>query len=106
MSTTAQQTVNWGGHTFTVYLPSTSWNDASGVYIFAGKNSSGRWVAYYVGQAKSFKDRLTNHERWAEAKRLGATHIHAKSVARQADRGSIESQLIATYRPPLNTQGK
>ena len=54
--------VNWLTYEFDVYPPNTTWNDVPGIYIFAGLNAAGRWRAYYIGQAKSFKDRLSNHD--------------------------------------------
>lgn len=99
-------TVNWQSHTFTVYAPNTTWNDVGGVYIFAGQNSNNQWVALYIGKAESFKNRIPNHERWAEAVRLGATHIHAMAIAQEASPVQIESSLIQAFQPRLNTQQK
>ena len=102
------QIVSWGGYDFTCYDPAqTSWNDVAGVYIFAGMSTDGRWwQAKYVGQTKSFKIRLgpesNNHERWQEARRLGATHIHARVVRNEVERRSLEVMLIESYNPPMN----
>ena len=98
--------VNWGGYTFKVCTPEADWKDIGGVYVFAGKNSKGSWVAKYIGKAKSFADRLPGHERWDEAVKLGATHIHARAVSKEADRDKIEGELIKKYQPPLNVQKK
>ena len=98
--------VNWLTYEFDVYPPNTTWNDVPGIYIFAGLNAAGRWRAYYIGQAKSFKDRLSNHDQWDAAVRLGATHIHARVVQQQADRDRIEAELIGAYQPTLNVQLK
>lgn len=98
--------VAWGQYSFTSYDPgTTTWNDVAGIYIFA-RPFLGQWQAIYVGQASSFKDRLGNHERWTEALRRGATHIHALIVPLQASRNNIEQSLIQTYQPPLNQQLK
>jgi excinuclease UvrABC nuclease subunit len=98
--------INWLTYGFDVYAPNTKWNDVPGIYIFAGPNASGRWRAYYIGQAASFKDRLADHENWNEAVRLGATHIHARVVQQQASRDTIEAELIEAYQPALNVQLK
>ena len=45
-------------YTYTVYDIDTSWNDVAGNYIYAGRTTNG-WKAAYIGQAKSFKERLT-----------------------------------------------
>lgn len=96
-------TVNWSGYGFGVYQKNTSWSTRAGVYIFCGLNERGLWRPYYIGQADSFIGRLPNHERWAEAVRLGATHVHARVVPLAATRDAVEKELIRTYSPKLNT---
>jgi hypothetical protein len=96
--------VTWGGHTFTIHtMEGTTWNDVGGVYVFAGPTSGNVWKAYYIGITESFQNRHPNHERWEEAKRLGATHVHARAEAQAASREAIEKALIGTFQPPLNT---
>lgn len=95
---------DWSGYSFTIYDPATGWNAKGGVYISAGLAPNGRWNGYYIGITDNFQSRLPNHERWAEAVRLGATHVHALVVRLQASREAIERQLIAAHGPPLNTQ--
>jgi len=99
-------TINWGGYTFTIYSPNSNWSNTSGIYIFAGQNGNGQWVALYIGQASSFADRFSNHEKWAPAVRHGATHVHAMTASKQSDRDQIESDLIKRYQPRLNDQLK
>ena len=100
--------VSWGGYDFTSYDPTqTNWNDVPGVYIFAGTSADGRWWrAMYVGQTSSFRTRLgpanSSHERWQEARRQGASHVHARVVQNEIERRSLESMLIETYNPPMN----
>lgn len=97
-------TCTWGGYEFMMYeMATTTWNDVGGIYIFAGPAQNGRWNAYYIGKCDSFKNRCPNHERWNEAIRLGATHVHALVVPLEANRQAIEQQLIAACQPPLNT---
>ena len=97
-------TVSWGGYGFTVYDPAqTTWNDVPGVYIFAGLGTDLRWwYANYIGQTTSFSNRLPNHDKWQEAARQGATHIHARVVQDEYQRIAIESALIQSYQPSLN----
>lgn len=97
-------TVTWLTYEFTVYPPDTSWNDVAGVYIFCGVNPQNQWVALYVGQADSFRNRIPSHEQWSPAARLGATHVHARVVSQAATRDTIEAELIRSYQPRLNTQ--
>ena len=99
-------TCNWNGYNFEIYPPNTQWNDVGGVYVFAGQAPNGRWNAYYIGKCDSFRNRLPNHERWNEAVRLGATHIHAMTVSQEATRQAIEEALIQWAQPTLNTQKK
>lgn len=94
--------VNWNGNNFTIYTEDTTWNDVGGVYIFSGARNNS-WVALYIGLTESFQNRHPNHERWEEAKRNGATHIHAMVVRDAATREVIEKALIGHFQPPLNT---
>jgi len=95
----------WGQHSFEIHLPTVSWSDVAGIYIFAKPSQQlNQWIALYIGQAASLKDRLSNHERWNDALRLGATHVHALVVPLQANRDGIEQSLIRTYQPNLNQQ--
>ena len=97
-------TVTWLSYEFTVYPHGSTWNAVGGVYIFAGITPQNQWRAYYIGQAESFQERILDHERWAEAARLGATHVHARAVPQAATRASIEAELIQRFQPPLNSQ--
>ena len=98
----------WLDHEFHVYDHDASWNAASGIYIFAGPQKDWRgalrWRALYIGKADNFSVRLSNHERWQEAKRLGATHVHARVVKGVLQRSIIEEELIKAFQPPLNIQ--
>lgn len=105
------QTVKWLSYDFGVYDDKTTWNNVAGIYIFCKIvkiNQQEFWKALYIGQADSFEKRLrlTSHEQWIPAVRLGATHIHAMAVPLQANRDLIEKQLIQTFDPPLNVQLK
>lgn len=99
------ETCNWNGYSFGIYNPGGNWNDTPGLYIFAYRGTDGLWRALYIGQTESFRARLPNHERWADAVRYGATHIHAMTETNAVRRSMIERQLIAVYRPPLNEIG-
>lgn len=98
--------VSWSGHQFEVCDKNANWKDVPGIYIFTGLNAAGLWRPFYIGQAASFSDRIPNHETWASAVRLGATHVHAMVVQQAATRDSIETQLIQAYQPTLNVQLK
>lgn len=97
-------TVQWSSHTFTIYPGHTKWNNVAGIYIFTGMNQNRQWVPLYIGQCDSFQDRIPSHEQWKPAQTCGATHIHAMTVPRAADRDAIEAELIKMYQPRLNSQ--
>ena len=99
-------TATWGSYTFNVHTPIANFLDVAGIYIFAGLNQKNLWVPLYVGQAASLSNRLSGHEKWPQAVRLGATHIHAMAVQRQADRDHVEEHLIKRWQPTLNSQLK
>lgn len=98
--------VSWLSHEFSVNQHGANWNNVGGVYIFAGVTPQNQWKAYYIGKADSFQSRIPSHERWDEAVRLGATHVHAKAVSQEAARVQVETELIQAYQPSLNTQLK
>jgi excinuclease UvrABC nuclease subunit len=99
-------TVNWSGYQFNVYTENTDWHDVGGIYIFAGLNQQKQWVALYIGQADSFRNRIPSHEQLNPSGRLGATHIHALVVPSQIQRDAIERLLIQNHQPHLNVQHK
>ena len=94
----------WLSHEFSIHSYEEQWNNASGIYIFAGVDSQGRWEPLYIGQADSFQDRIPSHEQWEPAVELGATHVHAMVVPLEYSRGLVERELIQAYQPPLNVQ--
>jgi hypothetical protein len=99
--------VRWHVYDFIVYDPKdTKWNDIGGVYIFTGPNVLGKWMALYIGETGCFMTRMPRHDRWSEAVRLGATHVHALVASPEANRVWIQDELIRLFQPPLNTQGR
>ncbi|MFO0823185.1 MAG: hypothetical protein U0792_08700 [Gemmataceae bacterium] len=97
--------VSWQSYDMIVYDPQNNitWNRVAGVYVFCGLNRNNQWVALYIGQTNCFAERMPTHERWQEAVRRGATHVHAMTVPLAANRDRIEEELIRVYQPPLNT---
>lgn len=73
-----------------------------GVYMFVHLANQ-TWVPLYVGIADNLVDRLTGHERWAEARALGATHLVVQGLAALDARQKAERDLIGYWNPPLNT---
>ena len=100
-------TARWLDHDFTVYGHGEDWSEVAGLYIFAALDPAAEaWLPLWIGQALSFAERLPNHERWPEAKILGATHIHARVEPDESRRLALEAQLIRHYQPHLNVQSK
>ena len=98
-------TCNWDDVQFNIYDPAVDWNDCPGVYIFTYKDhASGIWIAVYIGETGSFRNRIPGHDRWADARRKGATHIHARVVEGHQERIDLEHRLIGRFGPPLNFQ--
>jgi excinuclease UvrABC nuclease subunit len=96
--------VTWLTYEFDVNQHSANWSAVGGVYIFCYITPQNQWRALYVGQAESLAERIPTHERWQEAVRLGATHVHARAVQAAATRDAIEQELIQAYQPQLNVQ--
>ncbi len=103
--------VNWKGisgqiYSYTVHSLNERWYNEPGNYLFAKQVTGGGWVAVYIGETSSLKDRLapfSNHEKGASAHRNGVTHIHAhRSSDQQQIRRSEEADLVNNYRPVCN----
>jgi hypothetical protein len=104
-------TCNWplgNGQTLEcqIYDFNATWYKVAGLYIFAYPTDQTHWHALYVGQTDDFSSRIPSHERWNEAVRLGATHIHAVVVPQAATRDKLEKILIQTLQPPMNVQAR
>jgi hypothetical protein len=77
--------------------------DVAGNYAFLKQLQNGNWLPVYIGQADSLRNRLPNHERWADAIRAGATLVVAHTTpAGEQVRLSEEQDLIAKWNPVLN----
>jgi hypothetical protein len=75
-------------------------------YIMVRREFDGRRAALYIGQSGDLSDRLPNHEKFAEAQRLGANELHLHFLANSsAERFRIETDLRNGHNPPLNDQG-
>jgi hypothetical protein len=90
--------------TFTIFdHDATKWKTVGGLYIFA-RAAGDRWDPLYVGKTENFCTRIPSHERWDEARRLGATRVHALVVPLEANRVRLEAALIGLLKPPMNEQ--
>lgn len=91
------------GADYWVYPINTTFKDEPGNYIYAKRNSVGKWQAVYIGQTSSLSQRLASHEKEHSIIRSGgATHILAHLSTNALTRRMEESDLIRNYRPPFN----
>lgn len=90
--------------TFAIYdHDATQWLTVGGLFIFARAAGEG-WDPLYVGKTENFRTGIPSHERWDEACRLGATHVHALVVPLEANRAKLQAALVAQLKPPINEQ--
>ncbi len=81
-----------------------TFKDEGGNYMFVKQIPNGNYLPVYIGQADSLRKRLSNHERFDEAKRLGATIVMTHTTpAGEAARLAEEADLIAYWQSALNT---
>lgn len=81
----------------------------AGVYIFCSALANNHWLALYVGQSESFKDRLTDnlrqHHRLNAIIQHGASHVCVLPVSGGlALRCAIETDLRRILDPICNRQ--
>ena len=101
--------IDWTGNSGTYrywFVTDTSTLVAEGGnYAFVKRLPNGNFLPLYFGQADNLRARMPNHERWDEAKRMGATHVMAHTTpAGETARLSEERDLIQRWDPPLNVQ--
>lgn len=77
--------------------------DTGGIYVFVRRRFFFFLQPLYVGQAKSFRERLLGHEKWPIAfYKHGATERHVLRVVAASDRDAIEEDLIRGIKPFMN----
>jgi hypothetical protein len=97
------ETCTWtgaSGKNYTYYIwPRHPNIDAGqmGNYIYAKKNSEGRWVPVYIGQGDLSVRSTKDHHRTECIDKKGATHIHMHLNSREPDRLSEERDLLERY---------
>jgi hypothetical protein len=92
---------------FHIYSYADDWNYVGGIYMMCKFDPYlNGWLPAYIGQAKSFRDRIPNHEEWKPSVRLGAQRVLAVVESSQNKRDALEQILIQCLNPPLNTQLK
>lgn len=79
----------------------------SGNYAFVKQLRDGTFLPLYFGVADDLSARIPNHERLAEAVKLGATHVMGHSTptgGNEQTRLAEERDLIQYWNPSLNVQ--
>ena len=96
---------------FEICFRESELEDVGGVYIFSkidislgGKEPIQR-VHLYIGETRSFKERLPEHEKLSDAIDRGMDMILLLRKKDEDCRKKIESELIQKYKPILNKQG-
>lgn len=90
-------------HRFTALRPDAELPAQAGVYAFARPKADGLgWVPLFLSRSADLQRRLLRHERWEEARLLGATHILLHTPAARDAREAVEADLLAALRPVLN----
>jgi hypothetical protein len=91
---------------YTPYLfAEAGWHPDPANYAFAHMDEAGVWHLVYLGETANLLSRIRTHAQWQAAQRLGSTHV---LVNLNGDGVRIrrvqERDLVARYRPVLNTQ--
>lgn len=105
--------VDWpgqSGRTYRYWFLSTpsvpsSIQSVGGNYAFVKQLPNGNFSPLYFGKADDLSQRVPYHDRWADAVRLGATHVMAHTTPAGDDARCAEEQdLIRKWNPALNVQ--
>lgn len=88
---------------FFVLRPNTPTLAEPAVYAFARPGPQGRgWTPVFLSRTANLAQRLESHERWEEARLLGATHVLAFFHPERSGREAAEGDLAPALRPVLN----
>ena len=107
-----ERTIFWPGVTgaqyrYSIYPVGVSIVPVSGNYIFAKEISPQTWTAIYVGETDNLGELLgnpDNHEKIADIRLYGVTHIHIHNHGFDVDVRRREAMDIRQKcRPPCNS---
>jgi excinuclease UvrABC nuclease subunit len=94
---------------FYVYELGTSFKKVGGVYAITKRTSSqgsNSHSVIYIGKTDDLSERFDNHHKQDCVDKNGANRICVRQVESEADRDSIEKDLIKNYQPKCNEQLK
>lgn len=90
-------------HRFTAHRPDETFPEQAGVYAFARPSPDGRgFTPVFLSRTGNMALRFASHERWAEARLLGATHILVHQREERDVREFVEADLFEALRPIMN----
>lgn len=92
---------------FAVVRPEGTFPEGPAVYAFAKPSVFGRatWVPVFLSRTANLAVRMTGHERWEEARMLGATHVLLLSFPERSEREAAEIDLADALRPVMCEDG-
>ncbi len=94
---------NWYYHSIFSIDEIPAYKEAN--YIFVQRDYTGKRRALYIGQSGVFSDRLSQHEKFSPAVRMGANEVHIHlSAKNRHERFQVETDLRNGHNPPLNEQ--
>jgi len=76
--------------------------DAGGIYVMVRRTAFFFLKPIYIGKASNLQNRHSDHERWPEAKKKGASERHYLCIRSESKRRKFEEDLIRRYKPKLN----
>ena len=102
-ATKTRPTCTWAGASGTEYkffihaLPSTFNPNQDGNYIYAKKNTGGRWVPIYIGEGDLSERSGGGHHKALCIQQKGATHFHCHLNTSELNRRAEERDLLDRY---------
>lgn len=88
-------------HRFAAFSPEAPLPASPAVYAFAARGPAG-WTPVFLSRTANLAQRMTRHELWEDARRMGATHILIHQRHERDAREAVEADLLAALRPALN----
>ena len=91
---------------FAAVRPDGAFPQGPAVYAFARPAFGGRtWTPLFMSRTANLAIRMSNHERWEEARLLGATHVLLLSFPERSEREAAEIDLADALRPIMCEDG-
>lgn len=88
-------------HRFAVVDPNAEFPAAPAVYAFA-RPQGRQWVPVFLSRTANLDARMARHPQWADARRLGATHVLIHRRGERDAREGVEADLLAALKPVMN----